>query len=276
MNNVSIHDVYFNAHDREGLVQILNKAAGLGVIIIDNGHGYGFLPGEKTLHDFSPVPYREALEQQLRLFEIDDGKTIIPVYGKYGLAALLILKPNANPDMVQAALNSLRLYDEFRNSMDRDTKLGIFNKRYLLDQKPRSNYGLLMLDLDYFKQINDTYGHETGDRVLRDFVNKVQEILPNGAVLARYGGEEFVVYVESANTEEIRELADRINRTVREIEIYGTNLRTQQIERIDVTVSIGGGVYRKYMSIYDAMENADNLMYRSKNNGRDCSTISGL
>jgi GGDEF domain-containing protein len=43
-----------------------------------------------------------------------------------------------------------------------------------------------------------------------------------------------------------------------------------------VTVSIGGGVYRKYMSIYDAMENADNLMYRSKNNGRDCSTISGL
>ncbi len=273
---MNIHKIYENAHNRQGLIQALydtykDCACILGAIILDNGHhGYGFFEGE--IRDFDPgdVPYRNLKGNggfNQGVFE-DNNVIIIPIIGNYGLAAVLYLSKKSDPDTAKAAEIALKLHDEYRNAIERDPKLGTYNKNYVRGYDPRGRpYGLLMLDLDHFKKINDTYGHEAGDKVLEEFVKRLNEILPPEAIFARYGGEEFAVILPNADIRKLYELADRINRAVRNIEV------PYEDTTIKATVSIGGGVYYHNFPIESAIKDADEKLYYSKEQGRNRATI---
>lgn len=120
-----------------------------------------------------------------------------------------------------------------------------------------------MMDLDFFKQINDTYGHIVGDQVLCHVVGLVNGCIPPGSFLYRWGGEEFLLIVKSSKAEEVGALLEQICATVRT-----TPLELEE-ERLRCTISIGGMTAPSDAKIKDCISQVDEYLYRAKENGRD-------
>jgi diguanylate cyclase (GGDEF)-like protein len=131
-------------------------------------------------------------------------------------------------------------------------------KRY---EKPLS---LLVMDIDYFKEINDTYGHDVGDLVLKTFAGLLRGIVRQSDICARFGGEEFVVLLPNTDLEGARVLAERIRTAVAKNPVEYDSIV------IIFTVSIGASQYRKGMqSIDELIKEADIALYRAKEGGRN-------
>lgn len=127
-------------------------------------------------------------------------------------------------------------------------------------------FGVLFIDIDDFKLINDTYGHKVGDKVLRMVAGVLKSNLRINDIVARYGGDEFIVISEITDSEELGSLANRINILINNsfIEDNGNIIK--------VSVSIGG-VISEGESLERALERADSLMYVSKSKGKNKITL---
>ena len=123
-------------------------------------------------------------------------------------------------------------------------------------------FALLMLDIDFFKHINDTHGHSVGDDTLRAFAFRVRDYLRQGDVFARYGGEEFVVVLPRTAMEKALEIAERLRAGVE-----ATDLLT--VPQIHVTVSIGVTAHHAGQSLDDILKQADLAVYAAKAGGRN-------
>jgi diguanylate cyclase len=150
-----------------------------------------------------------------------------------------------------------------------DSLTGVFSRRYweerLLEefercQRSRENACVMMVDIDHFKNINDTYGHLVGDNVLKEFGNILQG-LRNSDIVGRYGGEEFAALLPNSNLQESLLLAERLRR---EIE---TTLFTD-IGRCTVSIGIAS-LDARYDNAYKSLDNADKALYQAKKEGRN-------
>lgn len=149
-----------------------------------------------------------------------------------------------------------------------DALTGIFNRRYLMAflEKRLSSYCsqrpicLLMFDLDYFKHVNDTYGHNVGDDVLVGTTTAVDSLMRAGDVFARFGGEEFIIVLESIELDQAAIVADRIRDRVAE---------TKMAEDITITISIGVVEAREDEPLNILLDRVDVCLYRAKNEGRN-------
>lgn len=154
-----------------------------------------------------------------------------------------------------------------------DPLTGLFNRRAFLDRLEQESNRivrlggtsvLLMLDLDFFKHINDTYGHATGDVVLKTFSNIVLKMTRNIDVVARFGGEEFVVLLPGISKYEASIVAERLRQQVAKISIE------HPINEVHITVSIGAAILSKNESNGDIILNyADDALYAAKESGRN-------
>ena len=153
-----------------------------------------------------------------------------------------------------------------------DTLTGALSRRNILSlaeqELARSNrYSLplmvLMLDLDYFKLINDRYGHAAGDVVLQEFVKTVTGVLRESDLIGRLGGEEFVVLLPNTTPEGGRALAQRIIDSVRDSTVEAGG------QRIPYTVSVGVGCLAGETNFSALLAQADVALYRAKESGRD-------
>ncbi len=125
-------------------------------------------------------------------------------------------------------------------------------------------YGVsLMIDIDHFKQVNDTYGHFTGDQVIQKVAKILKQNVRASDIVCRFGGEEFVVFLAHAKPEEGWHIAERI-RVETEKAVTATD-----IGPIKVTVSIGGSLKQEIEQIDDAIRRADACLYEAKNAGRN-------
>jgi diguanylate cyclase (GGDEF)-like protein len=122
---------------------------------------------------------------------------------------------------------------------------------------------LMMLDLDKFKDINDNYGHTVGDAVLRSFADSILKCLRGSDILFRYGGEEFSVLLRNTNIEGATLLAERMRKSVEEMEFDYNAIK------INTTVSIGLTQMQEGDEILKLIERADSLLYVAKDNGRN-------
>jgi diguanylate cyclase (GGDEF)-like protein len=161
-----------------------------------------------------------------------------------------------------------------------DALTGVQNRRYFdhrcqieVSQARRHRHPLacLLLDLDKFKRINDTYGHQTGDEVLMSAAKVIQTQLRVGDTLARFGGEEFVVLLPQTDTYHARQIAERIRRCIEEEEI-----RTPTGQALGLTISIGlsllptADAAAEPQALADRMlAIADKALYRAKHEGRN-------
>lgn len=125
---------------------------------------------------------------------------------------------------------------------------------------------LLITDIDYFKRVNDTYGHLLGDKVIRTIATILRDNTKGKDVASRFGGEEFVVLLPDTSLEGARQLAEKIRETVQKLTIK----RTDKNEPItNITVSFGVACYRKGESYSEFVDRADKALYKSKNQGRN-------
>ncbi|WP_417828837.1 diguanylate cyclase [Thalassospira sp.] len=131
-------------------------------------------------------------------------------------------------------------------------------------------FGLVVLDLDHFKTVNDSYGHDVGDRVLEKVADTLRQALRDDDLVVRLGGEEFAVLLPSATAAVTRRIGERLSNLIRDIKIPVNKVGT---EYLHVTASLGatvGGEGRQNITdLAEAMRIADEAMYEAKESGRD-------
>lgn len=128
-------------------------------------------------------------------------------------------------------------------------------------------YSILMVDSDNLKAINDTHGHEAGNRLLKHLVNQIQSVLRISDVMARYGGDEFVILLPETDAEGAEEVAERMRQVLQNapFEVNG--------KKVPTTVSVGISSYPDHdEDVQRLLEKADQAMYRSKERGRNTYT----
>ncbi len=172
---------------------------------------------------------------------------------------------------ILALIFLLELYINYKIKQESyiDTLTKAYNRHYLrafLDEENIDKYQILMIDIDYFKKINDNYGHKAGDVVLAGFADVTRQTIRDGDIFFRYGGEEFLVFVETNENMDIAEqIANRIKDRVEETKFIFED------RVIQITVSIGINKYPKnFKSIDQAIKYADEMLYLAKRDGRNC------
>ena len=138
-----------------------------------------------------------------------------------------------------------------------------YMEKRLFHYDRRNPFSVLMLDLDHFKDVNDEYGHSTGDEVLKALSEETRKALRTDDVFARHGGEEFIIVLEGVHAEQAYTIAERIRRRIEELEIR---------RGIKVTVSIGVVEAREGEAVYDILDRVDICMYHAKSSGRNRTT----
>ena len=157
-----------------------------------------------------------------------------------------------------------------------DSLTGIANRRYFFNEldkrlhtvnNDRASLSMIMLDIDHFKHINDTYGHTTGDQVLKELADMLRHSVRQGDLLARIGGEEYAVLLPNTQEIDALKIADRINKTVSEHVFTVAN----GLSLIPVTVSAGVCTltYHALASRDQFFAYVDQALYFSKRNGRN-------
>ena len=165
------------------------------------------------------------------------------------------------------------LQSQLREQAIRDVLTNLFNRRYLeetlereLARATRESYPLcvIMMDLDYFKEVNDTYGHEAGDVVLKTIAETVTKQSRHGDFVCRYGGEEFVLVMPNIGIEKARERAEALHQIIDDLNIpYGRF-------NLTITISMGIAWYPAHGTTKESlMRAADMAMYVAKNTGRN-------
>ena len=188
-------------------------------------------------------------------------EVLLPLEGLYFYIALFMAI------MLIVAYAQFMLYYKTRKKGLTDSLTQIYNRQYLFDflkSAPIEQYQILMLDIDHFKKINDTYGHDVGDVVLRTVSKNILHVIRKQDVFVRYGGEEFIILLHKKDTQQCQEIAERILKMVENL-----NVKVSE-HRIKVTISIGVNPYPERFSSVDlAIKIADKQLYFAKANGRN-------
>lgn len=175
---------------------------------------------------------------------------------------------------ISLAVANLKLRDILRNQSIRDPLTGLFNRRYLEESLDRELHRasrthrsvcVVMLDLDHFKQFNDTFGHQAGDLLLREVALAIKARVRAGDLACRYGGEEFAIIVAETDTNGATICVDKIREAVRQLSLQfrGQNLGS-------VTLSAGIAAFPAHGdNPEDLIHMADGALYRAKREGRD-------
>ncbi|MEW6728343.1 MAG: GGDEF domain-containing protein [Pseudomonadota bacterium] len=212
------------------IVPILYKEVTLGVVVLA-----------------SATPFPEGTRTRLEIFRRALSLALRNAIAHDNLQRLAALDPLTG--VYNRRFGMQRLNEEFSRAVRADLPLAV-----------------LMVDIDHFKRINDTYGHLVGDRVLVKVARLVRSLLREGDVLLRYGGEEFMVILPGASCHDAKTLAQRLRHAVEDLVV------THGEQSFRVTVSIGAASYPEMNA--DTQEQfvhtADERLYRAKQSGRNC------
>jgi two-component system cell cycle response regulator len=196
-----------------------------------------------------------------------------------------LLRPVDKNELLARARTQIRrrrythfLRDSVQNSLEMaitDPLTGLHNRRYLeshigtLAEQAAARgkpLALMILDIDFFKSINDNYGHDAGDDVLREFATRIRKSIRGIDLAARYGGEEFVIVMPETDLHVAGIIAERLRRSIAN-EPFSIEKGTR---RIEVTISVGISMLeKKNEPVADVLKRADQALYRAKHDGRN-------
>jgi diguanylate cyclase (GGDEF)-like protein/PAS domain S-box-containing protein len=178
-------------------------------------------------------------------------------------------------DISNIEANSLRLKElEQLALVDNLTQLA--NRHYLnreLESRMQEferygvSFGVLLMDIDHFKGVNDTYGHDVGDEVLQCVANTLISVSRPFDLYGRWGGEEFLAIIRNVSNAELEIVANRVRVMVENSYVLNDN------KRLSVTISIGATTVKESDSVKEIVKRADTLLYQSKENGRNQVTL---
>jgi len=211
---------------------------------------------------FKSVPLGVIVLATTGTFARDDVELLDHLRTDLGLAV--------NNALAHDRLERLAAIDPLTDAYNRRFGLGRLREEFSRAVRAEGPLGILMLDIDHFKAVNDTYGHLVGDRVLRAVAGACRRVIREGDVLVRYGGEEFLVLLPGAGRDDVVQAAERIRRAVSETTV------DDGISRITVTVSVGATTYQDAADTPEALvAMADRALYESKDGGRNRVTVGG-
>lgn len=177
--------------------------------------------------------------------------------------------------LTASALQRVKLMDITRRAAMTDALTGAYNRRFFdemlkqqiaLAKRRNESLGLVIADLDYFKKVNDTYGHIVGDQVLQQISRIMKNSIRSSDVLARYGGEEFVIIMPSIDSTNALKKAEGIRRHIESVRF---NVDTFG-RSIQITISIGVASFPEHGAEYDTLvAAADSALYKAKKRGRN-------
>jgi diguanylate cyclase (GGDEF)-like protein len=162
----------------------------------------------------------------------------------------------------------LSITDELTGLSNRRYFDNCYEKEFLRTQRDSNNLTLVMFDIDHFKNVNDTYGHQCGDFVLKLIANAALQTFRKTDTVFRFGGEEFVVILTETDINQARIQLERFRKTVETLALQYEN------KTIDVTVSIGACQYNdSFKTKEDLLHKTDDALYEAKNSGRNKSVF---
>ena len=167
-----------------------------------------------------------------------------------------------NRDLIER-LDNLSSYDQLTNIFNRRKFFELANP--YLENHPDDNIIVVMVDIDKFKAVNDTYGHHAGDIVLKTVVNLIEQTLPPESIFGRLGGEEFAIVFQGLSDDDALAVIENCRQ-----KIENTSIAVS--DDIDIHVTISSGVVKKtaeYEHLDAALMAADELLYEAKEDGRN-------
>jgi diguanylate cyclase (GGDEF)-like protein len=180
----------------------------------------------------------------------------------------------ATADTIALALANLKLRSSLLHQSIRDSLTGLFNRRYLEETLDREvhratrlqrSVAVIMLDIDYFKRFNDTFGHEAGDTLLRELGSFFKAQIRGGDFACRYGGEEFTLIFPEVSLSNIIQRAERLREGVKDLRVEYHNSELGAI-----TISLGVALFPEHGTTTKMLLHAaDAALYQAKHEGRD-------
>lgn len=158
-------------------------------------------------------------------------------------------------------LNELATLDMLTGAYNRRNFEQYFAESVFKNKKFNSPFSIIIFDIDYFKQINDLYGHNKGDCILQEIAELVRCTIRDTDLLFRWGGDEFIILLPDITLKNAYKVAEKIRKTIGE---YDFNL-----ENKEVTVSLGVGEYKNGDSVYQFVSSTDSALLKAKSNGRN-------
>jgi diguanylate cyclase (GGDEF)-like protein len=164
--------------------------------------------------------------------------------------ALQIAKKEIKIDFLTSALSKRGFEEELKRAEESFKRYG-------------TNYSICFFDIDYFKIINDTYGHDAGDVILKSVGELFKRYTREVDIVGRYGGEEFIVVLPNIDLTGAIKFANKIRKIIK------SNRFIYKGERIDVSISGGVSERKDYRNLEEAINAADEMLYKAKNSGRN-------
>ncbi|MFP4015336.1 MAG: GGDEF domain-containing protein [Chitinispirillaceae bacterium] len=171
------------------------------------------------------------------------------------------------------AIRTVQLLERARHQAETDSLTGLYNHRHFFEMSKKEvnrsiqenrSLSAIMFDIDFFKQVNDTYGHSVGDQVITSISNLCRQVFRKADIVGRYGGEEFSVILPDTDIVKAREVAERIRKGIEEIRF------TSSQGTFSVSISVGlACLNRRCCSLNDLICRADEALYEAKDNGRN-------
>jgi diguanylate cyclase (GGDEF)-like protein/PAS domain S-box-containing protein len=235
-------------------------------------------------------PYTLQLEMdqgQVCYFDMDVSQ--LRAWGEHQMGFLVVLREITERRTIEQHLRTTNqilseklreieiLKNELREQAIRDPLTNLCNRRYLkeimnreLPRAMRENYsiGLVMIDIDHFKQFNDTYGHRAGDLMLKTLANFLIRVTRDGDIVCRYGGEEFLILMVNIDQEIVWARAEEFRKRFEIIEVH------EKSKVLQATISLGISMYPKHAQTAEGLiELADQALYQAKQAGRNCTVL---
>lgn len=173
-----------------------------------------------------------------------------------------LMYPLRNALMYQSAIQSART-DSLTGALNRTSLESVFQQEIARAKRNKSDITVLMLDIDHFKQVNDTYGHSAGDQALVSLTHCIKRTVREVDSTFRLGGEEFAIILNNTNTKGAQLLAERLRGAVQQMSINHDN------KAFNITTSIGVATYQTGETHESILQRADKALYEAKGSGRN-------
>mgnify|MGYP001052240458 CR=1 FL=1 len=220
-------------------------------------------------NDLNWVEYIKSLEPTKRIVSMKSNNGNIHIFGvhinRFTDDLYSILFSNETSSYIEKS--------NLQRKVIKDKLTGAFNREYfdmviddLIDNNDNSNenFSFCMLDIDHFKDVNDNYGHNVGDEVLKELVNLIKKNSRSEDILIRWGGEEFILILKVKDKKALHSATENLRITIK-------NYLFSHVDHL--TCSFGASFYKNDEQILDTIKRTDSALYIAKNNGRNQVTI---
>lgn len=212
---------------------------------------------------FSTTDKNSAVPQALKLGANDFVK-------KPFIREEFLTRLNRAVDQVRIFKENKSLIKELDRAATIDFLTGLYNRTYFhsyikdMDEKCSGDLGVVLMDIDHFKNVNDTYGHDVGDITLKAVSATIKKYIKQDDIVCRWGGEEFLAIIPDTNMTEMKEIGERLRAVV---EAYPIKIESLDMD-LPVTISVGVALGDS-SDVHKLIEKADEFLYKAKNSGRN-------